>query len=38
VAGAVEVIEHPAEAELRRDAAPQECWYCRPAIELVLGV
>jgi hypothetical protein len=38
LADAVEVVEHPAGAELRRDAAPHECWECSPVMELVLGV
>jgi hypothetical protein len=38
LADAVEVVEHPAGAELRRDRALSECWDCRPVMELVLGV
>ena len=38
LADAAELIEHPAGAKLGRDTAPHECWQCRPALELVLGV
>jgi hypothetical protein len=31
-------IRHPAGSSVRYDTAPRECWDCRPAVEMVLGV
>jgi hypothetical protein len=33
-----EVEQHPAGSALRRRIAPRECWTCKPAVEMVLGV
>jgi hypothetical protein len=33
-----EIERHAAGTALRRDIAPQECWACRPQLEMVLGV
>jgi hypothetical protein len=35
---AVVAHRHPAGSSMARDVAPQECWVCRPELEVVLGV